>query len=107
MATHRDNLNLISKDEIVQLFANVQKLEYFVDKNLSTDKQNSDLKDIICEGQTILSLIDSQIPNVSIQKTLESCNINDIFYVIRCGVVKVQEYLVTQVEVMQLSSEVR
>lgn len=102
MIHNRDHLNFISKDEIIQLFANIQKLEYFVDKN--ADRQIEDID--LSEGETLLSLIDSQIPNISIQKTLENCNFNCVFYVIRCGVVQVQEYLVTQVEVMQLSSEV-
>lgn len=101
--SRRDTLNLMSKEEIAQLSSNIQKLEFFVDKNVDKEIQDIDLS----EGQTLLSLIDSQIPNASIQTTFENRNIQDIFYVIRCGVVKVQEYLVTQVEVMQLSSEVR
>jgi hypothetical protein len=110
----QDNISIITESEIQLLFENVENLENFVDRTAGIEIFSGSEIDLL-EGQTLLSLLESQIPSNSaeiISRSNQSSLISegpqmpDIFNSIQIKLQRLQDYVTTKVEILQSSSEV-
>ena len=105
---------IVDRTELAQLADNLKAIDSYIELNSSKGITNIKETDLV-EGEILASLLDSQIPfnfaeipSKSNETSLvgDALQLNEIYTAIKWKLLKLQDSISTQVEIMQLSSEV-